>query len=231
LVTPSSTATCSPEVELHHAPLLRQLDFFDLLECLDAALHLRGLCRVRREALDEPLFLGEHRLLPRVRRLAVRVADRALALVEVVVARIGRDLAAVDFRNFRDEAVHELTVVGGHEQRAGLRCQEALEPDDRLDVEVIGRLVHQQHVGPPEQHARHRDAHLPSARQRAHVAVDPLVVESEAEEDFARLRLERIAAEMIVFLLHFAEAREDPIHVARFRRIRHVVLQLLELVV
>ena len=74
---------------------------------------------------------------------------------------------------------------------------------------MVGRLVHQQHVGTSEQHARHRDAHLPAARQRAHVAVDPLVVEPEAVEHFARLRLERVAAEMLVFLLHFAEARED----------------------
>ena len=77
-----------PEVELHDAPLLRQLDLLDLLERLHAALHLRGLRRVRGEPLDEPLLLREHRLLPRVRRLAIRLADGALALVEVVVARV-----------------------------------------------------------------------------------------------------------------------------------------------
>ena len=43
----------------------------------------------------------------------------------------------------------------------------------------------------------------------AHVAVDPLVVEPEAVEHLARLRLERVAAEVLVFLLHFAEAGED----------------------
>jgi hypothetical protein len=45
---------------------------------------------------------------------------------------------------------------------------------------VVGGLVHQQHVGPAEQHARHADAHLPAAGQRADVAVDLLVVEAEA---------------------------------------------------
>ena len=89
---------------------------------------------------------------------------------------------------FGDDAVHELAVVRGHQQRAGQRLEEALEPDDRLDVEVVGRLVHQQDVGPAEQHARHRDAHLPAARERADVAVDPLVVEAEAVQHFARLR-------------------------------------------
>ena len=108
-----------------------------------------------------------------------------------------------------DDAVHEVAVVRRHEQRAGQRLQERLEPDDRLDVEVVGRLVHEQHVGPAEQHARHRDAHLPAARERADVAVDPLVVEAEAVQDLARLALERVAAEVLVLLLHLAEARED----------------------
>ena len=76
--------------------LLGQLDLFDLLERFDAALHLRGLGGVRGEPIDEPLLLGEHRLLARVRRFAIGFADRALALVEVVVARVDRDLAAVD---------------------------------------------------------------------------------------------------------------------------------------
>ena len=63
------------EVEIDDAPLLRQLDLLDLVERLDAALHLRRLCGVRGEAFDEPLLLGEHRLLPGVGRLAIRLAD------------------------------------------------------------------------------------------------------------------------------------------------------------
>ena len=105
-----------------------------------------------------------------------------------------------------------------------------LEPDDRLDVEVVGRLVHQQDVGLAEQHARHRDAHLPAAGQRADVAVDPVVVEAEAVQHFAGLALERVAAEMVVFLLHLAEAREDLVHVVGAAGIGHRVLQLFELV-
>ncbi len=219
------------EVELDDVPLLRQLDLLDLLERLHAALHLRRLGRVRGEALDEPLLLREHRLLPRIRRFAVRLADRPLALVEVVVARVARDLAAVDLGDPRDDAVHELAIVRRHEQRARALLEERLEPDDRLDVEVVRRLVHQQHIGLAEQHARHRHAHLPAARQRADVAVNPLVVEPEAVEDFARAALERVAAEVVVFLLHVAEAREDLVHLVGSRRIGHRVLQVLELVV
>ena len=219
-----------PEVELHHLALLRQLDLLDLVERLHAALHLRRLGGVGGEPVDEPLLFRQHRLLPGVGRLAVRVADRPLALVEVVVPRVHRDLAVVDLGDLRHDAVHEVAVVRGHQQRAGARFQEAFEPDDRLDVEMVGRLVHQQDVGLAEQHARHRHAHLPAAGQRADVAVDPLVVEPEAVEHFAGLRLERVAAEVLVLLLHFAEAREDGVHLAGPIRIAHRVIELLELV-
>ena len=120
----------------------------------------------------------------------------------------------------RDHAVHELAIVRRHQQRAGPRLQERLEPDDRFDVEVVGRLVHQQDVGRAEQHARHRDAHLPAAREQSHVAVDPLVVEAEPVQHFARLRFEAVAAEVLVLLLHLAEAREDAVHVVRLDRDR-----------
>ena len=219
------------EIELHDAALLRQLDLLDLVERLHAALHLSGLRRVRREAIDEPLLLREHRLLPRVGRLAVRLAYGPFALVEVVVARIGRNLAAVDLCNLRDDAVHELAVVRCHQQPAGSRFQKLLEPDDRLDVEVIRRLIHQQDIGLPQQHASHRHAHLPATGQRADVTINPLVVEPEAVQDLTRAALERVPAQMFVLLLHDAEAFERRIHRIDLRRVRHRVLELLELVV
>jgi hypothetical protein len=185
---------------------------------------------VRREPIDEPLLFREHGLLPGVSRLAVGLPDRAFPLVEVVVARVRGDFAAVDLRNAGHDPVHELPIVRGHQQRAGLRLQKRLEPDDRFDVEVVRGLVHEQDVGPAEQHARHGHAHLPAARQRADVAVDALVVEAEAVEHFAGLALERVAPEVLVLLLHFAEPGERPIHLVRARAVRHGVVQRFELV-
>ena len=67
--------------------------------------------------------------------------------------------------------------------------------------------------------------------ERADVAVDALVVEAEAVQHLARLRLERVAAQVVVLLLHLAEALEDLVHLVRARGIGHRVLQRLELVV
>ena len=85
---------------------------------------------MRREALDETLFFREHRLLPRIGGLAIGFPHRPLALIKIVVAGIGRDLAAIDLGNPRDETVHELAIVRGHEQRPGRRLQKVFEPDD-----------------------------------------------------------------------------------------------------
>ena len=220
-----------PEVEAHDLAVLRQLDPLDLVERLHPALDLRGLGRVGGEALDEALLLGEHGLLPRVGRLAVRLARGALALVEVVVARVGGDLPVVDLGDARHHPVHELAVVRGHEEGAGVGLQEALEPEDRLEVEVVRGLVHQQDVGTAEQHARHGHAHLPAAGEGAHVPVDPLLVEAQAEEHLAGLRLERVAALVVVLLLHLAETREDGVHLVGAGGVAHRVLESLELVV
>ena len=100
-----------------------------------------------------------------------------------------------------------------------------------LQVEVVGGFVHQQHVGPAEQHARQRDAHLPAAGERAYVAIDLVVLEAEAVQHFAGLRFQRVAAEMLVGLLHFAEAFEDAVHVAGAVGIFHGALQAFELMV
>ena len=54
----------------------------------------------------------------------------------------------IDFGDLRNHAVHELAIVRGHQQRALERFQKLLQPDDGFDVQVVGGLVHQQHVGP-----------------------------------------------------------------------------------
>ncbi len=50
-------------------------------------------------------------------------------------------------------------------------------------------------------------------------------------QDLARLGLERVAAEVVVLLLHLAEALEDPVHLVGAVGVGHGVLERLELVV
>ncbi len=213
------------EFEFDHLAALRQLDLFDFVERFDAALHLRGFGGVGAEAVDEALLLGEHGLLARESGLLIGLADGALALVEIVIAGVGDDLAGVDFGDLRNDAVHEFAIVRGHQERAGIRLEELLQPDDGFEVEVIGGLVHQQHVGASEQHARQRHAHFPAAGERADIAIDLIVGEAQAVQHFAGLRFERVAAEVLVFFLHLAEAGERAVHIGGLRGVFHGVLQ------
>ena len=186
---------------------------------------------MRGKPLDEPLLLREHGLLARVRGLPLRLAELPLALVEVVVAGIGDELAAVDLDDPVHDPVHEIPVVAGHQQRRRTGPEELLEPQDRFDVQVIRRLVHQQHVGFAEEHFRHRDAHLPAAGQRPRVAVDRGVLEAQPVEDLAGARFELVAAAVLVLLLHLAEARENALLVRGPFGRRHRVLERFQLVV
>src|SRR6202041_2596165 len=87
------------KLKLHHLAFLWQLDLFDLVQRLNPALHLGRFGRVRPETINEALFFGKHRLLPGKRCLLIALPHRPLALVEVVVTRVGDDLAAVNLRD------------------------------------------------------------------------------------------------------------------------------------
>ncbi len=73
------------ELELHDLAFLRQLDLLDLVERLDAALHLRRFGRVCFETLDEGAVRQPAWIAAEAKNgLLVGLADGAFALVEVV---------------------------------------------------------------------------------------------------------------------------------------------------
>ena len=56
-------------------------------------------------------------------------------------------MAAVEFEYPLGGVVEEVAVVGDGDDGAGEAHEELLQPFHRLGVEVVGRLVEQQHVG------------------------------------------------------------------------------------
>jgi hypothetical protein len=165
--------------------------FFTRL-CTCAAWEARALNRSMNFDL-----LGQHRLLALELRLLLLLGERALLLVEAVVARIGGERTAIDLDDLADDPVHELAVVRGHHQRA-LEAFEEISSQIRLSMSrwlltarrAASRRAHQQDPG-------ERHAHLPAARQLAHVAVHHLLAEAEAGQDFARPPVQRIAVELL----------------------------------
>ena len=69
----------------------------------------------------------------------------------------------------------------GHEQQGCVAVfQEGFQPLDRLDVQVVGRLLKQQHVGPPQQQFGQLDAHAPAAAELAGGAVKVATLKTQS---------------------------------------------------
>ena len=74
--------------------------------------------------------------------------------------------------------------------------QIALEPLDRGDVEVVGGLVEQQHVGLGEERLGEQDAQPEAARELAHRPLVAGVLDAEAGEQSGGLWLRLVAAQL-----------------------------------
>ena len=73
------------------------------------------------------------------------------------------------------DRVEEVAVVRDDDQRAVVADEEVLQPVDRIEVEVVGRLVQQQRRRVAEQRLREQHAHLLAALQFAHLPLVQLV--------------------------------------------------------
>ena len=106
-----------------------------------------------------PLELGLHLLGAAGVLLVLRLEARCLLLeVGGVVALVGVELPAVHLADPLGHVVEEVAVVRDGHDGTGIGMEELLEPEDRLRVEVVGRLVEEQQVGSLEKQAAQRHA-------------------------------------------------------------------------
>ena len=131
--------------------------------------------------------------------LGAHLLEVVLALLEVgaVVAGIGGDAPVLEGGDVVDAGVHEGAVVADDQHGALVGGDEAAEPLDALEVEVVGGLVEQQQVGSAQEQLGERDAHLPAARELGAGAVEVLGREAEAREDLARVALQLVASQVL----------------------------------
>ena len=94
--------------------------------------------------------------------------------------------------------------MGDEDHGAGVIQQKRFEPLDRFDVEVVGRLVQQQHVGLADQCARQQYPALPPARQGVD---DRLRRQSQLGDDQLDALLKAPAVALFQFVLVVAESR------------------------
>ena len=128
--------------------------------------------RAGAETRDEVVQLRDLLLALRVVRLDPR-SDLRLGDHHVVVAAgVGDDRLVVDVGDVRADRVEEMPVVRDDDERPGVAHEELAQPVDRVQVEMVRRLVQQQRLRLAEERLRQQHAHLLAALQLAHL---PLV--------------------------------------------------------
>ena len=142
---------------------LQALDFFA------PRLHLAGTGSGG-ESCDEFVQLRNLLLALRVLRFNLRAHLRLGDDHVVIRAGVGDDRFVVDIGNVGTDAVQEMAVVRDGNDYAIVGIEEALQPVDRIQVEVVRGLVEQKGLRMAEESLREQHADFLSALQFAHFA-------------------------------------------------------------
>jgi hypothetical protein len=107
------------------------------------------------------------------------------------------------------DLVEKEAVVGDEDDRKGIELQILFQPVARLDIQMVGRLVEEQHVGFLQKEPGQGDPHLPAAGE---LAAFPLPVrggESEAGQDISDFRLHGVPSLEAELFLEVSQARQQ----------------------
>jgi hypothetical protein len=96
----------------------------------------------------------------------------------VVAARVHGQPVLIEMDDALGHAVQQIAVVADQEQGLGIAPQIVLEPEARLQIEMVGRLVQQQEIGLGEQHRGERHPHAPAAGKAGERLLLRLLVEA-----------------------------------------------------
>ncbi len=184
-------------------------ELLHLREHLHAALRLLRLGGLRPEAVDEGFQVLALTLLLLVLRRSEHHRGRALALEARVVARVAPELLRIDVRDHVHHAVQEIAVVRNDEERPAIALEPLLEPEDGVEVEMVGRLIQQQEVRGTHQRLREIQTHAPAAGEARHGLAHLLVREAQAVQELLRARAHRVG----VGVAHRGVELADPVAV------------------
>ena len=192
------------EAELDLLQVVLRLVDRDLLEAGDLlllGLRAGGHRGLGAEAVDERLQVRDLALLVLEHRLLALLARLALDQEVVVIAGVFVQALAAKLDHARAEGVEEGAVVRDDDEAARVAGQVVLEPEQRLEVEVIGRLVEEQEGRFADEQAGEVRAHDPPAGERLGELVVVGLAEAEAGEDLLGAGLEGVVDVPVVVVL------------------------------
>ena len=200
---------------------------FDLLDLADTLLGLGCLGGLVAELVDEDLHVGDIALLGST--LGAHLLQVVLSLLEIaaVVTGVGSHAAVFEGGDVVDAGVHEGAVVADDEDGAVVVRDKAAQPLDAFEVQVVGGLVQKQQVGMAQEELGERDAHLPAAGELGARALKVGDLKAQAGQDFARVALELVAAQVLKAVLDLAVFVKECVDVlALFGELGDLGLQL-----
>ena len=109
---------------------------------------------------------------------ACRGARVEVALPTSAVLRRGARVF-VELEHARDRALQERAIVTHHDDSTRQRLEEPFEPRQPVEVEIVGRLVEQEHVELAQQHRGQRHARGLTTRERRRRHVEQVLGEPE----------------------------------------------------
>ena len=143
------------------APLLGS--FLQVIESVDAVLCLVG---TGLGLASHPVQLGAQQVAgPFHLGILCLNAFGSFLQVVIIVAVVGEDAVLVHLEDAVADVVQEIAVMGHHQQGHTATLQVVLQPLDHVDVEVVGRLVENEHLGVvDEQSCQGNALHLTTAQ-------------------------------------------------------------------
>ena len=115
-------------------------------------------------------------------------------------------MPALEVEDLIGDVVEQVAVVADDDDRRRAALQILGEPEHPFKVEIVGRFVEQQEVGPGEQHRGERDPHAPAAGIFGERPALSRVVEAEPLEDARRPRRRGMGADVDEAGLDFRDA-------------------------
>ena len=209
------------QIDLAH-PLAPRLTFgAQLIEPLDAE---HGARAARFDALANPDFLFLEQLVGACIGQPFLMQQGFLAqLVFLETAGEADQFSTIQLNDARTDAIKEGTVVGDEEQGNAGFDQQVFQPFDGGNIQMIGRLVEQQHLGRHGQRLSQCQTLFLAAGQAADLGIR---IETEALNHPLCLRLVGPGAARFEFVLQFGHALQQHlvIGVDFAQLVRHLVV-------
>ena len=144
---------------------LVDLDNLHFLQLAQALLYLHGLGRLIAETLYEIAYIGHLLLLVLIGTQLLFTALLSEHHILIIFHTIVDHVSTGNLQRTVGHIIDKGTVVTDQHHCPTPRSQQLFEPLDRLNIEVVGGLVEQQHIRTAQQNLGQLDTHTPTTRE------------------------------------------------------------------